>query len=1428
MRAPFPSRHVSSQTQSAAVGRAGATNHPAGQPAPNWPVRVATAPRRVISLIGLVTAVLSFCSLILLRPSSPLEATVPRQPGFHPTCVALVDATVTVAPGKTLQHATLVLRDGRVAAVGSDVQPPPEAERIDASGLFVYPGFIDAGSSSPLPDDVSPQPRPGRPMDFGSDVLAATRPDNRNGLTPEFRVAALSKLDEKKLLSWQQTGFTAVHVVPSGRIASGQSALVTTSGVPLREAVLRPDVCVELRLFVPRGSRYPATLMGAVAHLRQALLDARRYQQHWQLFEQSPQSVPRPPFDPALEALASVASGQQAVLFLATSRDDIHRALDFAREQKLKVAALWGATQAGECLTRLRQLRTPLLVQLDFGDEPKVKKPAQTEELQPDTQPPLRVQEDKRRRWLERIQTLTKLEKARIPFAFSSRGLKSPSELLKQVRLAVEHGLSPKTALAALTVNAARILGVENQLGTLQPGKLAHVVVFNGPFEDKRSLVHYVFVDGLKFQFNREAKPLAKSEEKAKSSKEPKAKPGNAQAKNKSASKPVELTGVETVEQPKSAGAGRGASQKQKASKPESPPQKSVSASGKRPAGKKAGGGKVAATPAEQPTELESDRLAGQRGNGNLFVRGGTVWTGTGVTLQNASILIERGRIKAIGQGLRPPKGFLVVDARGRYIIPGIVDPHSHIMISGGANEGTQSIVCEVRVRDAVRTDDVAEYRALAGGVTTVRLLHGSANVIGGQNAVVKLKYGRTAREHLVRAPQGVKFALGENVKGRPGRFPNTRLGVEATLRRAFAEAAAYRDRWLAYEKSKDKSRLLPPRRDLRLETLADILQERKLIDCHCYRSDEILMVLRVAESLGIRVNSLQHALEAYKVAPEIARHGASVSTFSDWWAYKVEAYDATPYNAALLLRAGVNACLKSDNAELMRHLYQEAAKLIRYGNVPPDEALRTVTLNPARELGLDRRIGTIEVGKDGDLAIFNGHPLNAFSRCEMTIIEGVVYFDRSKQPTAMSGSAVRRTRRAGPLPAAARSAPSRSLDLSLSPNGRYAIVNATVHPVDRPTWKRATVVIDGGRIAAVGPKVPVPDDAKVIDATGLHVYPGLIDAGTTLGLTEIGKVAETHDYAEIGLFHPDLRAGVAVNPDSELVAVARAGGITTVLATPTGGVVCGQASLVNLAGWTAPEMTLQLEAGLVIRWPRGESAKKRIDQLRELFGRARVYERARQRKGTTTLLDPRLEALLPYLHGQKPVLVEAHSRKQIVQALQFAEQQKLRLVLVGATDAWKVASELKRRKVPVIVGKVMRGPVESYDPSDAAYANAGRLYEAGVRFCFRSDSSTNSRNLPFEAAMAVAFGLPESAALRALTLSAAEILDVRDQLGSITPGKLANLVITDGSPLQPATHILGVFIAGRPYPPESRHTRLYRRYRQRLQQVTAAESQRQ
>ena len=383
---------------------------------------------------------------------------------------------------------------------------------------------------------------------------------------------------------------------------------------------------------------------------------------------------------------------------------------------------------------------------------------------------------------------------------------------------------------------------------------------------------------------------------------------------------------------------------------------------------------------------------------GSVLLRGATVHTVTDGTLENTDVLVEDGKIARIGAGLDAPRGVRVVELAGRHLTPGIIDAHSHIALSS-VNEATNPIVAEVQMRDAVDPSDIGVYRALAGGVTTIHVMHGSANPVGGENETLKLRWGTLDPDGLVfeGAPRTLKFALGENptrVHGRGrGIRPSTRMGIEQVYREAFTEARAYRAAQLA---ARDDRQPLPPL-DRRLETLADILSGDVLVHCHSYRADEILMLLRVFDDFGIRRLTFQHANEAFKVAPELAAWGAGASVFSDWASYKFEVYYSSAYNAAVLAQNGVRTSVNSDDAGLLRYLYHEAAKTQRYGGLTDDQALAMVTLNPAWQLGIDDRVGSIEVGKDADLAVFSDHPLSVYTRVEMTFVDGVARFDRER-----------------------------------------------------------------------------------------------------------------------------------------------------------------------------------------------------------------------------------------------------------------------------------------------------------------------------------------------------------------------------------------------------------------------------------------------
>jgi len=402
-----------------------------------------------------------------------------------------------------------------------------------------------------------------------------------------------------------------------------------------------------------------------------------------------------------------------------------------------------------------------------------------------------------------------------------------------------------------------------------------------------------------------------------------------------------------------------------------------------------------------------------------IVIQNATVMTEGPKGIFKGSVVVKDGKISEIGEKVMVPQGATIIEAGGKFLIPGIIDCHSHIAGSGGINEGSVSVSSMVNIKDIINSDDIAIYRALAGGVTTANILHGSANSIGGQTLPLKMRWGKSAQELIfVGAMPGIKFALGENPKrsGNPqggrgagattptARYPATRMGVEDVIREAFNDAKGYKADWDAYDAEVAKGmHPIPPRVDLKLQALKEVLENKRYVHVHCYRADEILMMIRAADDNGFKVRTFQHVLEGYKVAKEIAAHGAGASTFSDWWAYKIEAIDAIPFNAALMTKKGVVVSLNSDDAELMRHLNTEAGKAMKYGGMTETEALAMVTINPAKQLGIDKTVGSIEEGKDADLVLYDGFPMSDFAKVEKVWIDGTQYFDREKEIAAQA-----------------------------------------------------------------------------------------------------------------------------------------------------------------------------------------------------------------------------------------------------------------------------------------------------------------------------------------------------------------------------------------------------------------------------------------
>lgn len=831
----------------------------------------------------------------------------------------------------------------------------------------------------------------------------------------------------------------------------------------------------------------------------------------------------------------------------------------------------------------------------------------------------------------------------------------------------------------------------------------------------------------------------------------------------------------------------------------------------------------LAVTSNDHPIETDALRKPSLATGGNCVIRNVTVHSAL-APARVADVWVRSGDIAAIGPSLDVPDGVLAIDGSGKHLAPGVVDNHSHMAVEGSVNEGTLSITCDVDISDVIDPRDLTIYRALAGGVTAARILHGSANAIGGRHEVIKLKWGRRpAQLRFPDAPEGVKFALGENPKqsngGGSGRFPDSRMGVEALFERTFERAAEYAAEWRAFEQAKAAGKdPMPPRRDVRLEVLSGILDGSVAVHSHCYRADEILMLLRTAERFGIRVKTLQHVLEGFKVASEIAAHGAGGSTFGDWWAYKIEAFDAIPQNAALMESAGVLASLNSDSDEMVRRLHGEAAKSIRYAGMDPVRALALVTLNSAKQLDVDARVGSIEVGKDADMALFNGDPLSSLSRVEWTMVDGEIEFQRrdafeldTRPPTVRE------------LPAE-----SNASIWNAQGGGTIALVGGTLHPISSPPIEGGTLLLQDGKIAALGIDVPIPSDARVVDVKGQHVWPGVIALDTPLGLFEIGSVAGTDDQAEIGGNQPDLRAAASVNADSAHIAVTRANGVTRSQTSPQGGgPIMGQSCVVRLCGDTWEEMLTLDRDMLHVAYPRmGNTAKekKKSDDekaLDKLFDAAREHARLieeAQRLGIAPPpYDGRLEALAPFARGEKRVALHASNAQTILNALRFAKEQKLDAVLYGVSEGWKVVDALAREGHPVVVGPVLALPADDTDPYDAAFANAAVLSRAGLQVAIESADAENPRNAVFHAAMAAAFGLPREEALRSVTLYAAKTLGLESELGSLSVGKRGDVIVTRGDLLDIRASVELVFIDGVQQSLRNHQSELYEKAKARL-----------
>ncbi|EEF59759.1 amidohydrolase family protein [Pedosphaera parvula] len=950
-------------------------------------------------------------SLFLSLPLAVTAETELVPPGFRPIPLgvhALKGGKVVVKPGETLDGATILIRDGFIEKVGKDLAIPADARVWDMKGLTIYAGLIDPylaleakpAAKAEKKDSEDSGLTGGGIRFFGTTPQEheTEGPGSEVGLvTPERRMARTFAPDAKVLASLRELGFTTANVVPNKGIIRGTSTFVALSDEEPSHAIIKPDVFqhVSFDLENRKEDTYPESPMGAVAAVRQAFFDAQHYIIEQVYHQKHPDVHKRPAFNfnVSLEALAPATQKRMKVVFDPKDALLVDRAARIAHEMNLDFYMV----SSGEEWRRpdlAKAAGVPFIVPLNYPALPKM--PSDDDWSQ--------VTLDELRAWDWAPENPAVLHNQGLEIALTTSGLTEKKDFRKNLRLAIDRGLSETNALAAMTTVPAKLCGLDNLLGTIEPGKQANFTIVNGKgYFDPESKVHSVWIDG---RFYRVPGESAEEEEKE-------GKPAKTQEREEKVAKPTTPEGGDPNKiQPESPETGAPEKTKPKPeTKPETKPEIATTEPGKSKEDKKQEEKeKKLAKMKDLQKRIAHSPLEGRGAISNppaLLIRGATIWTcGPEGRLENADFYIKGGKVEQVGTNLfahsSVPKDTTVIKGDNLNITPGIIDCHSHSMILGDVNESTLPSTAMVRIGDVVNSETENIYLQLAGGLTVANLLHGSANPIGGQNCVIKLRDGETPEGlKFEGAMLGIKFALGENVKQANWgdkavtRFPQTRMGVETFFANRFTAAQQYLKAWADYKKSGG----LPPRRDLELEAIGEIIQGKRLIHCHSYRQDEILMLMRLMERFGVKIGTFQHVLEGYKIADEIAKHGAGGSTFSDWWAYKFEVYDAIPYNGSLMRDRGVVVSFNSDSDELARTMNLEAAKAVKYGGVPEEEALKFVTLNPAKQLHIDKNVGSLEPGKDADFVLWSKSPLSSETICLETWIEGKKYFDYSLSP---------------------------------------------------------------------------------------------------------------------------------------------------------------------------------------------------------------------------------------------------------------------------------------------------------------------------------------------------------------------------------------------------------------------------------------------
>ncbi|GAB4548688.1 MAG: hypothetical protein Tsb0013_09410 [Phycisphaerales bacterium] len=957
---------------------------------------------------------LSLCALaMLLALASGIAPRQPREPfeGVERDTLdhhAIVHATLIPAPGERVEDATIVIRGGVIQSVGAGMAPPAGARVWDARGMLVHSAFIESYLEVAAPE--LPEASEGMGRHWNPKVMA-----ERSAL----EAGAVSGGDADRL---RKMGFAVAHVAPDGGVFRGTGALVTLipdgDDTPPESRILRERTghVVALESGGFRASGYPGSKMGVIALIRQTLLDAEWYARTLRAHERDPRATPRPAPQYALgvlgEALPLIIPVGDELDFLRASRI----AREFDRE-----AVIVGSGDEYRRLEAVVAEGRPIVLPLAFADAPDVstmgqRAGASLRELM---------------MWEQSPTNARRLVDAGAEVVLTASRLPKGQTFFANLRKAIEHGLDEDRALAMLTTLPAELLGAPDRLGRVAPGYAANLVVADArtPFDEERE-VRELWIDGVRHEID--APPThdyaGAYEVTLVNPTEPQRGPITLTIAKGSKGFSFEVTD-ETAEEPEPMTLkGRKVSVFENrfggaVTDPNDPKTSAmvdfivegvtVVGTSRFPSGEVIAwtGTKI------ERDDVDADTDEGEDGDNeealdvpasyglpfgayafdempeqaHLVLRNATVWTADDAgIIEGGEVEIRGGEIVYVGRARRAaPSGATVLDMTGKHITPGLIDCHSHTGISGGVNEGTLSSTAMVRIADVINPDSIGWYRELAGGITAANQLHGSANAIGGQNSVVKLRWGCDHPDDMrvAGAIAGIKFALGENVKqsnwgsASTGRYPQTRMGVETFIRSRFLAAREYLD---------ERARGGPAfRRDLELEALGEILEDDRLIHCHSYRQDEILMLCRVAQEFGFTIGTFQHVLEGYKVAEAIREAAIGGSSFADWWAYKFEVFDAIPENGAIMHDVGVVVSFNSDSDEMARRMNTEAAKAVKYGGVEPNEALKFVTLNAAKQLMIDDRTGSLVVGKDADLAVWSMDPLSSMARCERTFVDG-------------------------------------------------------------------------------------------------------------------------------------------------------------------------------------------------------------------------------------------------------------------------------------------------------------------------------------------------------------------------------------------------------------------------------------------------------